>query len=590
MATTSQDFIAFYCTSSNRSKFTLYRKNNGATAFSSTSPNYSSNIAEYSFNSSSSATRQFVIVPTSGTLNRTAYYDDGTLKSSASACNALISSGTLQYGTDWTWGNFEVSDGYGGTETLSGLVSPVFNVGASTTDITSTKVFNLDDLSLWYEETTVTISITANTTNCTVSPESFTQGESVTITATPTNTTDYEFSTAPTATDGSNTYVFTINSDGTATLTISDTSNINSLTVTATATEKVKNVNITSGLTACTLVYSPENPVQGQDITFTLTADENYEFTSSNIPTYTYTSAYGGSGEFTISDDGQTATATVGGSLTTSENITAISVVGVATLKQTIPTASTGFITLYKISDDELKSLSQVRYTYADGTSPANIVDLGEYILSLKRFYCDIPTSTSGNIILAKIDTGVSCNIASDFTTTVDCGNVTISGENSNINDYTNTDITVMLPFIGLSTLQTDDVIGHTINIKYDISLITGDAVCTITDTDNNCVINTYNCSVCEDIPYILNNIQWQIKGSTDFNSTQLYGFIPIVYVKYHANYNDNSTILLSDNKYSLLSDLSGLNYIDDVVIEDSNIDDDTKNLIYSTLNNGVIF
>lgn len=589
MATVNRVAVEVY-SGKNSSNFTMYSKDSGSDYFTEFSTSDSNYPYEKLF-TSSTGTVQLAIVATSLHLNRSSYYyNSGNFYTSAGVTN-LKKSQYLTYGTNWNYQTISISDGYGGTESISAYTSPIYDLNVSTTTIAGSIMFDVSDITSWYDSTaTTTVTITASTTNCTVTPESFTQGESVTITATPTNTTDYEFSTAPTASDGTTTYNFTVNSDGTATLTISDTSSITTLTVTATATEKTKNIDITSGLTACTLTYTPENPVQGQDITFTLTANDNYEFTNENVPTYTYTSAYGGNGNFTISDDGLTATATVSGSLTSSENITAISIVGVATLKKTIPTASTGFITLYNISDDELKSLAQVRYTYADGTSPANIVDLGEYILSLKRFYCDIPTSTTGNIILAKIDTGVSCNMVSDFTTTIDCGSVTVSGENSNINDYTNTDISIMLPFIGLSTLQSDDVIGHTISIKYDISLITGDAVCTITDTDNSCVISTYNCSVCEDIPYILNNIQWQIKGSTDFNSTQLYGFIPILYVKYHANYNSNSTILLSDNKYSLLSDLSGLNCVSDVIIDESTIDDDTKELIYSTLENGVIF
>lgn len=332
----------------------------------------------------------------------------------------------------------------------------------------------------------------------------------------------------------------------------------------------------------------PENPIRGDVLEMTLSANSGYVISNAY---FTYTTELGGleTVYYTISTDKKTATTTFDTSGSdVSPYLKQISNYGITELSEDIPTVSIKFVNANVLTGQNLIELSTKRWYVADSSSPQNVVDLAYYISSLKKFYCNIPTSATGNIYLAWYDTGISTGVvASDFVT-IDCGTVTVERPNNNINDYSTTQIQILLPFIGIQSIDSDLIVGKSVHLYYKASTITGDCVAFI-DVDG-VVLYEYTGSISEDIPYVLNNIAWQLKGSVDFNSSVLYGFTPILTVMYHANYNDNESILLTDEKYAKLSDITGLNYIDDVVIDDSSITDNVKLLIQSELANGVIF
>lgn len=355
-----------------------------------------------------------------------------------------------------------------------------------------------------------------------------------------------------------------------------------SCTLTGTATDN--HITVTFNVPNGVGTVSPENPVIGDVLTFTIKANDSYVITQAY---YTISGAFGTENvNYTISDDKKTATATYD----SSENptIRQVSNFGITELSENVPTVSIKFINANVLTGENLIELSKKRWYIADSNYPQNIVDLAYYISSLKKFYCNIPTSTTGNIYLAWYDTGIEAGVVASDIITIDCGSVDVERPNNNINDYTNTQIQILVPFIGIQTLDPDLIIGKSVHLYYKVSTITGDCVAFI--AVNDVIYYEYTGSMCEDIPYVLNNIAWQLKGSVDFNSSVLYGFIPVLTVMFHSNYNDNETILLTDEKYTKLSDVTGLNYIDDVVIDDMSIPDDVRILIQSELANGVIF
>lgn len=352
----------------------------------------------------------------------------------------------------------------------------------------------------------------------------------------------------------------------------------------------IKNeIGVSYRLTNCTASISPSTPTNGDDLTVTITANENYKLTSAQIE---YTDISAGAGllyyDLTISSDGKTATGTLTGLYDGGTGTYSITIIGLTTLDENVPVVSTKFIDVSELTQDNLVELAGKRWYVADSENPQNVVDLAYYIQSLKKFYCDIPTSATGDLVLGFFDTGVNVEWVSSDTVTLDCGTITVNSTNGNINDFTNTEAQILLPFIGIQTLNEDWIIGKSIHLYYIASVITGDCVAYI-ETDD-VILYEFTGNISEDVPYVLNNIQWQLKGSISFNSTSLYGLVPILTVFYHNNYNDNESIVINDEKYSLLSDLSGLCYVDNVYINNSDISDDIKTLITTTLSNGVIF
>lgn len=403
--------------------------------------------------------------------------------------------------------------------------------------------------------------------------------------------TDYMFGSGTiTVTDGTTT-VTRSTSDGDTQasnirFTVTVTTGIDNLTILSDVSPYTNNISVSIESPNASVTYTPTSVTRNDSVTFNVLPNTGYEITNAYLR---YTDTVGGLDTlyFTIADDKLSATYTFDTSQM-AKSATQIFIYVTTQLSANVPTTSIKFIDVYKLSGDNLVELSSKRWYIADSTNPQNVVDLAYYISSIKKFYCNIPTSGTGNIALAWFDTGISADIVSSDFTSIDCGTLTIDNPNNNNNDFTNTEIQILLPFIGIQTLDPYKIIGNSVHLYYKVSTITGDCIAVI--ECNDIIIYSFTGNISENIPYVLNNVQWQLKGAIEVNSTVLYGFTPILTVFYHDNYNDNNTILLNDEKYTLLSDLTDLNYVDDVVITDSSIPENVSNEIERVLNNGVIF
>lgn len=354
-----------------------------------------------------------------------------------------------------------------------------------------------------------------------------------------------------------------------------------------------KEFNLTTSLTNCSMSYTPSPAYSGDTITITLTADTGYLMTSAYI---SYTDSAGGqtllSG--TISSDKSTATIVFDTSLT---NSTTAIVTGLTELSTDVPIVSIQFINVDTITGDNLKTLSTKRWIVSTSTGGTETIDLAYYIQSLKKFYCNIGTSLEHSLVLGTYDTEITVNSVSSDYTELNCGSVTIPLINRNNSDYNQSDIEIVLPFIGRETLDPYKIINRgAITLTYRVSNITGDCMAYLTDSNSH-VIYQYEGNVSENIPYTLNNMQWQLKGAVDFNTATLYGFTPYILRHYKDTYRGDTSsytniyrVYTNDNIRVNLSDLTGIHKVTDVYITNASIIDDIKSEIYRQLENGVDF
>lgn len=441
--------------------------------------------------------------------------------------------------------------------------------------------------------------LTQNLTNCTLTSIGDGQGGTYTADTIPVGDSVYftvklndgykwDFNNLPNVTDGNGTVLATADAPSTASASYIEF-RVPEVTdaITLNATAISDSIPVTANnLTFCTATPLPTELQRGDSLTVTYTANDGYYFKETPYIRYYDTVGYTDI-KATMSSDNTIGTATISGDITGNKEIplTSISIRGVAELKPSIPTVSNSLIKAYTITNEGLQQLATKRW-YESTSEGAQIVDLANYITSLKKFYFDVPSSLDTTLVLYTFNTEIPCKVVSGDTVTLDCGEIAIESTNNNNNDYTNTNVQLMLPFVGFVTLDSNLCVGQTIHLTYDVSTITGDFVAKI--SINDIIVYEFNGNMAEDVPYILNNIQWQLQGSIGFNSSSLYGLTPYVLIQYHDNYNDEN--ILADNKRCILNTLTGLNYVDDVIIDDSSIDDDTKTLIYNLLSKGVIF
>ena len=185
-----------------------------------------------------------------------------------------------------------------------------------------------------------------------------------------------------------------------------------------------------------------------------------------------------------------------------------------------------GIIKAYAPTAEQLQAIGEVRYV---SLPTGEVLDLGQYITSLRKLFIDLPVTTQKEAVkLGGKATGVECLTLATDKITINCGSVAIAETYNNVVDYTNTTIDLYLPFIGFRPIATSKIMGRTLNIKYVVNVLTGDGVCCV--YADEMLIETFNCNLSFEVPYKLNN---EFYSSTlNIDSSYLYGFTPFVLIR----------------------------------------------------------
>ena len=95
-------------------------------------------------------------------------------------------------------------------------------------------------------------------------------------------------------------------------------------------------------------------------------------------------------------------------------------------------------------------------------------------IIGLHKIFATPSVSGRGNIVVGYLDSGVQTNLVSNQYTEVDCGSVSLHEYFGNALDYTDTDVYLYLPFVGIVPISTLDVTRASIHVKYKVDVFTG--------------------------------------------------------------------------------------------------------------------
>ena len=340
----------------------------------------------------------------------------------------------------------------------------------------------------------------------------------------------------------------------------------------------------TTYLTGCTITGIKPWYVENETVSATLTANEGTYFktvpqmqfeSGSLIDSHNY--------DFTVSEDRKTATISQKLEFPKESVETAtISFVGSTVPEKTV--TGYGSINVYSVNDSILNKFSKARFQSATGeVSLAYDTDLGDYVNKLHKVFCDVGEVTETTIKCGNYDTLIKAESINEPVVTVDFGNVTLPVNNSDSSDF-NATVKVFVPFKGFVAVDAD-FIGKTLNLKYDVDLVTGDGCYKISVGD--IIISQDVVKVSSDVIYKTSkNMNLATIGSSGFSTDYLKGLKPFVVMKYYEPLQDRYN---NDNSVKVLSDVTGFAKFKDITLPTIDCLNSEYNEIVSLLSKGVI-
>lgn len=154
-----------------------------------------------------------------------------------------------------------------------------------------------------------------------------------------------------------------------------------------------------------------------------------------------------------------------------------------------------------------------------------------QYIVSLMMFPFAPTTSGSAEIKFGMYPTGVSAATVASQWATVDCGSLTVPMKYGSVLDYSPYEQTqIFLPFIGVRSINVDQISGGTIAIKYNVDLLTGSAVCFVKVSNTGCsnsVLYTYDCNMAMQVPITSQDYSQLFSSFMNMGKALTHGSIP---------------------------------------------------------------
>lgn len=170
----------------------------------------------------------------------------------------------------------------------------------------------------------------------------------------------------------------------------------------------------------------------------------------------------------------------------------------------TLSSANTGFTRIYNPSLSQVQDLA--RYLWTDNSVIETIwnhikqffENPMEAIIGFNLVPVVVPNGGTKDFALMYIDTGVQMTVAASQFVDVDCGTLEVKEYYGSALDYSpNTKVSCFLPFIGNVSLNTDEVMGRTLQVKYRVDICSGSCVAKIAVDGNfiyqysgHCAIN----------------------------------------------------------------------------------------------------
>lgn len=139
-----------------------------------------------------------------------------------------------------------------------------------------------------------------------------------------------------------------------------------------------------------------------------------------------------------------------------------------------------GFVQLYNPTTSDLQALGGYLWSNDFLDNIAKIFqDPMDLIITLNVVPCAPPILNTSRVYIGSLDTHIDMQRISSEYVAVNCGRVTIPEYYGGALDYApHTKISLLLPFVGVIPLNADECSNSTLEVQYNISVFTGNAMC----------------------------------------------------------------------------------------------------------------
>lgn len=410
-------------------------------------------------------------------------------------------------------------------------------------------------------------TITQNLIGCTSDYNKTSELENTEIEINLTPNTNYKFLTVPSYIINGIENPFTESQTGFMALFILT----NNVTINANATECY---SITQTITNATSSYVLDYMIVGRTITITITPNAGYYFPNGSC---TYIDNNGTTSSMNIDVNGNAVCTFYVDSI---YQYSGQRIIADAIRK---PTEKYGFIGIYKPTLSQLTALSQQRFV----NPTSGLVDLTGYVISLKKYYCDIDIDGNESVYYGTHNTQIQCDTIDTTPFELECGDIEIMELYNNTLDYENTQIELYLPFIGNVSLDTKRVMGKTVTLLYKVNPINGDCIAVLHDSLSDIVIESGNISF--QIPIKQHETSIYVNNYNE-NPLFMASLTPQIRIETDEIYNNNPLHGYNNNIWVLISECNGYVMFDDVELHPINkINKNEYDEIISLLQSGVI-
>lgn len=244
-----------------------------------------------------------------------------------------------------------------------------------------------------------------------------------------------------------------------------------------------------------------------------------------------------------------------------------------------------GFINVYHPTKEELIQAANSSWWGQD--------DVPSYVVSIyKTFIKPVEGDAKVAIKFGPYNTQAYSYPVVDQYAVVDCGVITLPEKfNSSLDYQPVTTVELWLPFIGMQSIDTSDVMGIAVSLKYKMNVLTGDVIAELRNNDNGILLGVWTGTCKEKITAMLNG-RWENEnlqpGMTAITmSDRTPGFIRRTGVVVDAE--NSSQLDKSVKKWLNLSDISGWCSFERIIVDNIVATSDEKKEIEQLLKEGVV-